>query len=299
MTATDLRILMVEDHEEHHDLLGTICRRHSIPCTIVHHQSAAGLAAVQAAGRDPATPDLVILDLDLPRLAGAAIIQAIRADAGLRATIIIVLSGSMEPEDRVACAAADRFLIRPRSFDGWINIALFMSSYAKRKERNASGSPASPAPATAASAPLRAHLLHVDDEADDRALFARAFAKSGVQGVLHQVDSVAAALLFLNRLAPYQLAERPALIVLDLGLPHVDGRELLRILRGNTRFNQIPIIVLTGSESYADMERCRDLLVADYVIKPKTLQELNEFIASLRRWLAETSQQSPQRCDRD
>jgi CheY-like chemotaxis protein len=294
MTATDLRILMVEDHEEHHDLLATICRRHSIPCAIGHHPAESGLEAVLAAGREQALPDLVILDLDLPRLAGAAIISAIRADAGLRPTTVIVLSGSLEPEDRVACAAADRFLIRPRSFDGWINIALFVSSYAKRKERLAGAAPTTPA-TTASAAPARPHLLHVDDEADDRALFARAFARSGVQGVLHQVDSVAAALLFLNRLAPYQLAERPALIVLDLGLPHVDGRELLRILRGNTRFNQIPIIVLTGSESYADMERCRDLLVADYVIKPKTLQELNEFVATLRRWLAEAAEQAPQR----
>lgn len=288
MTTGNLHVLVIEEHAENHEFLMTACRRHQLACTIDPCPIEAGPLALVAAQRDHRIPHLVILDLDQPHVSGVAILRQIREDPTLRAIVIIVLSGSLMPEDRAACAGADRFFIRPASFDGWINIVLFISGYAQRKE------PAmvdrlvgTPSPATAP------HLLHVEDEPDDRVLFARAFAKSGVHGLLRQVDSVSEALLFLNRLAPYQRAERPALIVLDLGLPRVDGRELLRLLRGNTRFRYIPIIVLTGSESYGDIERCRDLLVEDYVIKPKTLQELNEFIASLSRWLAEAKESAP------
>jgi CheY-like chemotaxis protein len=277
--TTEVRILLIEDRDENRAQLVSACRRQHIPFAIDPYPTVVGVKALQKAKRDGRIPDLVVLDIDAPRLKAVDILRFLREDAAFRAVVVIVLSGSLLPEDRAACAAADRFFIRPGSFDGWINIVLFMRGYAEPQRM--------PAPAHSTEAAPDVHLLHVDDDHDDRALFALAFARSRSPGFLHQVDSVAEALLFLNRLAPHQQARRPALIVLDLEMPGVDGRELLRILRGNTRFQQIPIVVLTGSESFRDMERCRDLLIEDYVNKPRTPQEMNEFIMSLRRWLCD------------
>jgi CheY-like chemotaxis protein len=137
------------------------------------------------------------------------------------------------------------------------------------------------------------HLLHIDDSEDDRLIFARAFAKSGLSGVLHSVSNASDALLYLNRLGPYADAPRPRLILLDLSLPRLDGREFLEVLKKNHRFRTISLIVLSGSENFKDMQRSRELGIDDYVVKPKTNQELIELIASFGHWLIGSSSGIP------
>jgi chemotaxis family two-component system response regulator Rcp1 len=124
-------------------------------------------------------------------------------------------------------------------------------------------------------------------------MFSQAFAKSGLNGVLNSVATASDALLFLNRLGPHKDAIRPRLIVLDLSLPRFDGREFLEVLRGNPRFRDISVIILTGSESFRDMQKSRDLGATDYVVKPKTQQELIELIASFGHWLIGSSSGIP------
>ncbi len=136
-------------------------------------------------------------------------------------------------------------------------------------------------------------ILHIDDDEDDRLIFTRAFAQSGLAGVLNSVASASEALLFLNRLGSYISAHQPRLIVLDLSLPRLDGREFLEVIKGNTIFKAIPVVVLTASESYVDMQRCRELGVEDYVVKPRTNQELIELIASFGRWLSDAPRNAP------
>lgn len=137
------------------------------------------------------------------------------------------------------------------------------------------------------------HILHVDDDEDDRELFAHAFRKSGLGGVLHSVANAADALLFLNRMGRFAGAERPRLIIIDLSLPRLDGRQFLEVVRTNLQFKSIPAVVLTGSESYADMQRCRELGVEDYMVKPQTQHELIELIASFQRWVVGSSSGLP------
>jgi CheY-like chemotaxis protein len=133
------------------------------------------------------------------------------------------------------------------------------------------------------------HILHIDDDPDYRALFVRAHGQSGLGGVLHNVPSTAQALLYLNRLPPYRLAPRPRLIVLDLGLPGFGGREFLELMRGETRFRSIAVVVLTGSEDEHDIDRCRALHVHDYLVKPDLYEDLVATIAAFDHWLIGSS----------
>jgi CheY-like chemotaxis protein len=137
------------------------------------------------------------------------------------------------------------------------------------------------------------HILHVDDNEDDRLLFEWAFIKSGLDGVLHSVSGAADAMHFLNQAGKAPNTARPRVIVLDLSLPRFDGLEFLEHLREHTNFKTIPVVVLSGSESYASMQRCRDLGVEDYIVKPKTQQELAELVASLARWTVGSSSGLP------
>jgi CheY-like chemotaxis protein len=134
------------------------------------------------------------------------------------------------------------------------------------------------------------HILHVDDNENDRMLFERAFIKSGIKGVLHSVSGAVDAMHFLNHAGKTPGTARPRAIVLDLSLPGFDGLELLELLREHMSFKSIPvIIILSGWESHASMQRCRDLGVQDFIVKPKTQQELAELIASLSHLLIGSS----------
>jgi CheY-like chemotaxis protein len=138
------------------------------------------------------------------------------------------------------------------------------------------------------------HILHIDDDPDDRALFSRAHRQSGLLGVLHNVASTAQALLYLNRLPPYRTAPRPRLIVLDLGMPGLGGREFLELLRSHSRFRTIPVVVLTGSQAYADMLRCDELGIEDYVVKPTRFEDLVAVVATFDQWLVGSSSNAGQ-----
>jgi two-component system, chemotaxis family, response regulator Rcp1 len=129
------------------------------------------------------------------------------------------------------------------------------------------------------------NVMHIDDNEDDRILFAHAFAQAGLDARLHSFPDVTEAFLFLTRMGPYVAAPRPNLIVLDLNLPDLDGRYVLTVLKSSVHLKAIPVVILTGSESYADIQWCRDLHVDDYVVKPKSSRDLVEVIAGFDRWL--------------
>jgi len=139
------------------------------------------------------------------------------------------------------------------------------------------------------------HILHIDDDENDRLLFARAFAHSGLGGVLKGVGTAEEALLVLNRTGPFAELARPRLIILDLGLPQLDGRDFLTLLRSQLRFKDIPIIVMSGSESFSDIQHCRELQVVEYLVKPTSMDELVALIASFDRWLVGSSSGLPAR----
>jgi two-component system, chemotaxis family, response regulator Rcp1 len=141
--------------------------------------------------------------------------------------------------------------------------------------------------------PTKPHILHVDDSEDDRRLFEWAFNRSGIKGVLHSVSGAADAMHYLNQSGKSSNSPRPKLIVLDLSLPQFDGLELLELIRDHPSFKVIPVVILSGSDSHASMQRCRELGVDDYIVKPKTPQELAELIASLSHWLIGSSSGLP------
>jgi chemotaxis family two-component system response regulator Rcp1 len=280
MADGPLHVMMVEDNDNDYALLADACRRQRVPCMIERHATGTqGWAALLAARDAGALPGMIILDLDLPGIAGFELLERMRADEKMAALPVMMLTGSIARDDREYCAAADHYFIKPRQAEGWITITSLLAAYAMRKYRPAAD------PDSAAKRRMP-NLLHIEDNADDRFLFSLAFARSGLRGMLHQVSSADDALAFLCKEVDYHDAPTPDIIVLDLGLSGGDGRSFLANLRGDPRFRVIPVIILTGSERYDDIEICRDLLVIDYVIKPQTSQQLSEFIGTFRQWMS-------------
>ncbi|GIF19588.1 DNA-binding response OmpR family regulator [Actinoplanes tereljensis] len=124
-----------------------------------------------------------------------------------------------------------------------------------------------------------ARLLLIEDDPAIRANLLRALRERG-----HAVAASPAAMEGLQT----ALAEKPDLIVLDLGLPDLDGRELLRMLRAVSR---VPVIIATARDEETEMVRLLDAGADDYVVKPFTAAQLDARIrAVLRRGAAKEEQ---------
>jgi CheY-like chemotaxis protein len=126
-------------------------------------------------------------------------------------------------------------------------------------------------------------VLHVEDNHDDRLLFAMAFKSSGLPGGLHQTGSAEEAFEYLRK--EVRQGTPPGIVVLDLDLPGSTGREFLARMRAEPLLLQIPVIILSGSDDFEDIQTCRDLYVIDYVVKPSDQQQMSEFIGTFRQWI--------------
>ena len=120
-------------------------------------------------------------------------------------------------------------------------------------------------------------ILLAEDDPDDRMLTQRALQKSRLRNELYCVEDGEELLEYLRREGRYAdsgEAPRPGLILLDLNMPRVDGREALEKIKRDEKLRRIPVVVLTTSEAEQDILRSYDLGVNAFVTKPVTLEEL-------------------------
>ena len=137
---------------------------------------------------------------------------------------------------------------------------------------------------TVPGAPIE--VLLVEDNVDDAALTRRALEQAKVHNRVHHVTSGVEALAFLRREGRFAGAQPPDLILLDLNLPGMDGRELLKIVKADERLRHIPVVVVTGSHVDADVRESYRLHANAYVEKPVNTQEFLEAVNSIEQfWL--------------
>ncbi len=129
-----------------------------------------------------------------------------------------------------------------------------------------------------------ATILLADDDPADILLTRRAFRAARLQNALHVVNDGEELLEYLRRekrYAPPAEAPRPDLVLLDLNMPRMDGREALAELRADPRFAALPVIILTTSQQEADVLRTYDLGANSFISKPVDLAGLIEVIKAL------------------
>jgi CheY-like chemotaxis protein len=112
-------------------------------------------------------------------------------------------------------------------------------------------------------------ILLVEDDPGDVVLVREAFEQNKVRNEMRVASDGVLALEQLRE--PDQ--KLPDLILLDLNLPRLDGRELLAEIRGDPRLTHIPVVVLTTSDAEADILRSYELHANAYVTKPVDLQQ--------------------------
>ena len=130
-------------------------------------------------------------------------------------------------------------------------------------------------------------VLLVEDSPGDVRLTQEAFRDATVRTHLHVVTDGVEAMAFVKRQGDYANAPRPDLILLDLNLPKMDGREVLALIKEDADFKTIPVVVLTTSGAEEDILRTYRLHANCYLVKPV---DLNGFLSVVKSiddfWLA-------------
>lgn len=131
------------------------------------------------------------------------------------------------------------------------------------------------------SARVPVEILLVEDNAGDIRLTREALKESKIANNLHVVGDGEQALDFLHQRAQYVDAIRPDLVILDLNLPKVDGREVLEHIKADPHLRMIPVAVMTTSKNDEDVTRSYAAYANCYIRKPLDIEGFFAVVASI------------------
>jgi len=141
-------------------------------------------------------------------------------------------------------------------------------------------------------------VLLVEDNPGDVRLTQEAFREANSRIHLHVASDGVEAMAFLRRERAHVHAPRPDLILLDLNLPRMDGREVLAQVKADSKLKTIPTIILTTSEAEADIVKSYQLAANCYLSKPVQLDAFENLVKSINDfWL--TTAKLPHQSARD
>lgn len=136
--------------------------------------------------------------------------------------------------------------------------------------------------------PRQAEILLVDDDEGDMVLAREGFKQDRFAVNMHWVQNGEQCMQFLRKQGQYAHATTPDIILLDLNMPVMDGREVLEAIVEDPKLSHLPVVVLTTSESEKDIVHMYRLRCSSYIVKPvdfaqfvRVVRELNDYWFSL------------------
>lgn len=120
------------------------------------------------------------------------------------------------------------------------------------------------------------YIVLIEDNPGDIGLLRFAMQQASLDCDLAIIQDGEEALAMIARESRSPHPETPSLVVLDLNLPRVDGREVLAALRATPAFSTVPVAILTSSPSPRERREVEEMGIARYLVKPPTLDEFVE-----------------------
>ena len=130
-------------------------------------------------------------------------------------------------------------------------------------------------------------ILLVEDNRGDQELTRRAMGEGKIRNELRIVEDGEEALAYLFRRGKYKdptTSPRPDLLLLDLNLPRVDGREVLEQIRANSKLRRMAVVVLTTSQQEEDVLRSYELGCNSFITKPVDMNQFIQVIQALEKY---------------
>lgn len=127
-------------------------------------------------------------------------------------------------------------------------------------------------------------ILLVEDDPGDVRLTQEALREGRMLNRVHVACDGIEALEFLHREGQFSNAPRPDIILLDLNMPRMDGRECLAHIKSDPDLHQIPVVILTTSEADQDVIRSYDLHANCYISKPVDLEQFMKVVKTIKQF---------------
>jgi CheY-like chemotaxis protein len=129
-------------------------------------------------------------------------------------------------------------------------------------------------------------ILLVEDSAQESKLTMNALREGRVSNRVHWVENGEEAMEFLRREGRFADAPRPDLVLLDLGLPRMDGLEVLAEMKGSPSWRRIPVVMMTNETREESVRAAYDQHVNCYVNKPRYADKFKDVVRSIEDfWL--------------
>src|SRR5947209_6203712 len=135
---------------------------------------------------------------------------------------------------------------------------------------------------------IAAEILLVEDDPGDEMMAQEAFADDQLVSRLHVARDGEEALDFLYRRGSHADAPRPDFVLLDLNLPRVDGRQVLRTIKGDPSLASIPVVVLTTSSAVEDIAACYGAHTNAYITKPAGYEDFVDVVRQVNQFWMDT-----------
>jgi chemotaxis family two-component system response regulator Rcp1 len=124
-------------------------------------------------------------------------------------------------------------------------------------------------------------ILMVEDNPADVELTKEAFSEGKINNTIHVVNDGEEALNYLYKRGRFSDAIRPHIVLLDLNLPKINGREVLATIKGDKELSSIPVIILSSSEDSADIKESYALNANSFVTKPVVINDFLDVVKSV------------------
>lgn len=125
------------------------------------------------------------------------------------------------------------------------------------------------------------NILLVEDNPGDALLVRKAFELAHTPVQIYTVENGEDALQYLRKESPYDSQPKPDLIILDLNMPKVDGREVLATIKRDEHLMTIPVIIMSSSEDQNDIVESYKLHVNCFVAKPSQVRDFLSVIKAI------------------
>ena len=317
--AAGMRIvLVVEDDPGHAKLIRkALCQHQGTMVTVAGTARSAldALGARVTSPEDIVQPDLVLLDLGLPDGSGLEVLRTIRSVPELRATPVVALSCRDDETVMTECmeAGANAFVVKSAHYDdlhalvGRIGRFWAGDCFARRRSFGQRSDDFLTVPSDDAaeigtgpdefeeelvSTDRRKRILLADDDAGHASLIKRALTRANMDCAVDVVGNGVEVIDYLFGVGQY--ADRkptvmPELILLDLNMPEMNGRQVLQVLRRVRRQDGLtlpPVVVLTASDDDADINDSYKLGAQSFIRKPVHHERFTAVIQQTTRyWL--------------
>lgn len=136
-------------------------------------------------------------------------------------------------------------------------------------------------------------VLLVEDDEDDVRLTQRAFSKGRILNKLYVVGDGEEAMEFLKQRGRYvdsSRAPQPGIIMLDLNMPRMSGREVLKKIKGDKDLQHIPIIILTTSDQESDVWECYKSGANTFITKPVEFDKFLDAVVTIGKYWLEIAE---------